>query len=102
MQPELAFDQVFCAFMLMLRLLFFAVVFAAVVVAAVPTFILVNLSNGGDGFGLCAAGLGRCEFSYVQPVELATALVLVLIVLVALIRVGVHLSRRLREHGTLT
>lgn len=83
--------------MLVLRLLFFGVVFAAVVVAAIPTFILVNLSNGGDGMGICGGGLGNCEFTYVQPVELATALMLVLVVLVALVRVGVHLSRRIRS-----
>ncbi len=83
--------------MLLLRLLFFGVVFAAVVVAAVPTFILVNLSNGGSGFGVCGGGLGSCDFAFVDPVELSTALMLVLIILVALVRVGVHLSRRMRS-----
>lgn len=85
--------------MLLLRLLFFGVVFAAVVVAAIPTFILVNLSNGGNGFGICDGGLGNCDFSFVASVELSTALMLVLIVLVALVRIGVHLSRRMRSEG---
>jgi hypothetical protein len=99
--PAVELDRVtyISLIMLLLRLLFFGVVFAAVVVAAVPTFILVNLSNGGNGFGICEGGLGNCDFSFVASVELSTALMLVLIVLVALVRVGVHLSRRMRSEG---
>ncbi len=83
--------------MTLLRFLFFGVMLAALIVAAVPLLVLINLAEGGDGFGLCPGGLGQCEFGYTMPIELSAALVLILFVFVALIRVGTRLWRRIRD-----
>ncbi|MDH3307638.1 MAG: hypothetical protein OEO77_09005 [Acidimicrobiia bacterium] len=84
----------------MLRFLFFGVMLAALLVAAIPLLVLINLAEGGDGFGLCPGGLGRCDFGYTLPLELSASLVVILFVLVALIRVGTRLWRRMRDEGT--
>ena len=51
-------------------------VVAAVVV--VPLFLVFDLASGGTAFGLCPAGLRRCEPGYFTGVELLAVLLLVL------------------------
>lgn len=75
------------------------VVLAIVGIAAVPLFVLLDLRNGGDGWGLCPGGLGECESSYFDGPELATALAIGILALVGLLRILYHLRRILARHA---
>ncbi len=71
--------------------------FAAVgAVAAVPLLVLVDLSSGGTGLGLCPGGLGSCRASYFTAPELFAILTLGLFVLLAAIAGCLRGTRRLQ------
>lgn len=72
--------------MLIMRLLFGALTATALVVASFPMLILVNLAEGGTGYGMCAGGITACDMAYLTPVELLVRLLLLMMVLVALVR----------------
>lgn len=72
--------------MLIMRFLFGALTTTALVVASFPMLVLVNLAEGGTGYGLCAGGITACNMAYLTPVELLVRLLLVMMVLVALVR----------------
>ncbi len=75
--------------MVYLRIILAALLFIALGVGAVPLLVLVSLSGGGTGYGLCPDGISACELGYLSPVEMSVWLVGTLFVLVALI----HLIR---------
>ena len=80
-----------------LRALILILVLAALVIAAVPVLVLINLLGGGTGFGLCAGGLKACPQRFTSGPTLAAYLTLSLLAVVALIRVVTHLLRRVRR-----
>lgn len=80
-----------------LRALILLLVLAALVIAAVPVLVLLNLLGGGSGFGLCAGGLSACPQRFTSGPALAAYLTLSLLAVVALIRVVTHLLRRVRR-----
>ncbi len=70
-----------------LRILLGALIVAVIAVAAVPVFAILDLIDGGTGWGLCPDGLNTCETSYFTGLELAALLTVTLFVLVGLIAV---------------
>lgn len=82
---------------ILIRVAVFLLGASAVVLAAIPLFVLVDLLGGGTGYGLCPAGLGACEKPYSTAAELAIALVFGLFVVVLLIRLLMRLARRLQN-----
>ena len=73
---------------------------AIVVVAMVPMFVLIDLAAGGDGWGLCPDGLGSCGTSYFEGPELIAWLLATIFLLMMLLRVALHLQRRLDARRT--
>jgi hypothetical protein len=81
--------------MIGLRILILVLVLAALLVAAVPVLILLDLVGGGTGAGLCPDGLEACPLRFTSGPTLAVYLTISLMVVVALIRVASRLLRRL-------
>jgi hypothetical protein len=77
-----------------LRALILILVLAALLIAAIPVLVLLNLLGGGTGFGLCAGGLSACPQSFTSGPALAAYLTVSLLTVVALIRVVTDLLRR--------
>jgi hypothetical protein len=80
-----------------LRALILVLVLAALLIAAVPVLVLLNLLSGGTGFGLCEGGLTDCPERFTSGPALAGYLTLSLLLVVALIRIVTHLLRRARR-----
>ena len=70
-----------------LRILLGLLIVAVIAVAAVPVFAILDLIDGGSGWGLCPDGLNDCETSYFTGLELAAVLTVALFVLLGLIAV---------------
>ena len=83
--------------MILIRVLIGVVVAAIVGVALIPLFVLLDLREGGTGWGICSEGFGRCSTSYFSGFELIAGILAVLMGLVLLIGVLVRLLRYLRE-----
>lgn len=81
--------------MLIMRFLFGVLTTAALLVASFPMLVLVNLAEGGTGYGLCAGGITACDMAYLTPVELLVRLLLIMMVLVALVRAIVVLWEKI-------
>jgi|GEM_PF-773220 len=81
-----------------LRIAIGVLIAAAVGVALVPLAVLVDLKDGGSGWGLCPQGLDACRSSYFAGFELLAGLILVLAVVLLLIHLCVKLMRRLERH----
>ncbi len=69
-------------------------ILAALAVATVPLVVLLDLSSGGSGWGLCPRGLAGCDTPYTAGPELAAGLALAMFALIAGIRI---LSRFIRK-----
>lgn len=80
-----------------LRILVGLLIGAAIAVALVPLAVLVDLKEGGTGWGLCPEGLDTCRTSYFAGFELLAGVVVVLFAILALIRICVRLLRRLER-----
>ncbi|MEE8407689.1 MAG: hypothetical protein V3S32_11135 [Acidimicrobiia bacterium] len=74
----------------------------AVVIAAVPILVLVDLLDGGTGYGLCPSGLEACDSPYSTAAELAVLLTLALATSVLGIRLLMRLARRLQNDSQQT
>ena len=61
-------------------------ILAILAVAAVPMVILLDLSGGGTGWGMCESGLDSCRVGNFRGARLAMMLMLVLIALATLLR----------------
>ena len=55
--------------MFLLRLVVFLILVSLVVILAYPLLIIFNLSNGGDGFGLCN-DLIACEIPFLSLIHI--------------------------------
>lgn len=80
-----------------LRVLVAGLLLAILFVAAVPLFLLLDLTAGGSGRGLCPNGLTDCSTTYTAGPELAVALVLTIFALVAAVRITMRIIRRLES-----
>ena len=81
----------------LIRFAIFALVLAAIAIATVPILVLIDLLQGGTGWGLCPSGLSSCEKPYSTGAELLVVLTLALFGTVLGIRLLVRLARNMRE-----
>ena len=79
------------------RLAVFVLVLVAIAIGIVPILVLIDLLEGGTGWGLCPAGIELCDKPYSTGAELIIILSLGLFLTVAGIRLLVRLSRRLQD-----
>ena len=75
----------------------FVLVVAAVAIAIVPILVLIDLLDGGTGYGLCPGGLELCEKPFSTGAELILVLAIALFVVLAGIRLLMRLARRLQD-----
>lgn len=68
----------------------------AVGIAVVPILVMIDLLDGGTGWGLCPGGLEACDLPYTTPFEFAVLLILALFAVVLAIRLLMRLARRLQ------
>ena len=80
-----------------LRLIIGLLVVAAFGVALVPLMVLLDLGDGGTGWGLCADGLSECQTSYFDGFELMAWLFIAMFLLLGMIAACVRILRYL-EH----
>ncbi len=76
------------------RIITIALLVAIAAVAAVPLLVLMDLSGGGDGYGLCPEGLTSCRTSYFSGPELILGLVGIIFLLLGTLQVVRWLERR--------
>ncbi len=69
----------------------------AIGIALVPILVLIDLLDGGTGWGLCPDGLQLCSNPYTTGAEIAVYLILGLFATVIGIRLLVRLARRVRS-----
>ena len=81
--------------MFFLRLAVGILLLAILAIAAIPLLVLIDLSGGGTGFGLCPDGIGSCATPLTAGPELTLILAVVLFVLVASVRLLLRMVRRL-------
>jgi len=81
----------------LVRLCVFLLVVAAVLIGMVPILVLIDLLDGGSGWGLCPSGIELCERPYTTGAELLIMLGLVLFLIVLGIRLLMRLARHLRD-----
>lgn len=72
---------------------------AVAAVGVIPLLIVLDLSTGGTGWGLCPEGMEVCESSYLAGPELIALLAAALFVGVALIAACARGLRALRRHS---
>lgn len=58
----------------LVRLVRAVLIVVAVGIAAVPLLVLLDLANGGTGYGLCPGGVQRCRNPYTAAPELSILL----------------------------
>lgn len=75
----------------------FVLVVVAIAIGIVPVLVLIDLLDGGTGWGLCPGGIELCDKPYSTGAELIIVLTLGLFLAVAGIRLLVRLSRRLQD-----
>lgn len=83
--------------MVWLRIVVAVLALGALAVAAVPLAVLVDLSSGGTGYGLCPQGLADCTLGYGRAIELSMYLALGLFAFVLLIRLAVKVHQLTRD-----
>lgn len=79
------------------RLAVFLLVVVAIAIGIVPILVLIDLLDGGTGWGICPQGIELCDRPYTTGAELVVILTLGLFATVACIRLLVRLARRLQE-----
>lgn len=79
------------------RLGVFLLVVSAVAIGIVPILVLIDLLDGGTGWGLCPGGLEVCDKPYSTGAELIVVLSIALFLVLAGIRLLMRLARRLRD-----
>lgn len=82
---------------LFVRLGVFLLVVVAVGIGVVPILVLIDLLDGGTGYGLCPGGLEFCDKPYSTGAELIIVLSIALFLTVWGIRMLMRLARRLQD-----
>lgn len=72
-------------------------VVVAIALGLVPILVLIDLLDGGTGWGLCPGGIEGCDKPYSTGAELIIILTLGLFLTVAGIRLLLKLARRLQD-----
>lgn len=76
-----------------LRVVIGLLIIAAIVVAIVPLLVILDIRDGGSGWGLCLDGFDVCRNSYFSGFEFLAVYVAVLFGILALIAGAVRLMR---------
>jgi hypothetical protein len=69
----------------------------AIGIALIPILVLIDLLDGGTGWGLCPEGLQACSNPYTTAAEFGILLTLGLFLSVLGIRILMRLARQLRS-----
>jgi hypothetical protein len=69
----------------------------AIGIAIVPILVMIDLLDGGTGWGLCPAGLQACANPYTTAAEFAVMLTLGFLATVIGIRLLMRLARHIRS-----
>ena len=69
----------------------------AIGIAIVPILVIIDLLDGGTGWGLCPAGLEACANPYTTAAEFAVMLTLGFLATVIGIRLLMRLARHIRS-----
>jgi len=81
----------------LVRLGVFVLSATAIGIALVPILVLIDLLDGGTGWGLCPNGIEACNNPYTTAAEIGVVLTLGLFLSVLGIRLLMRLARRLRS-----
>lgn len=81
----------------LVRLGVFVLLALAIAIGIVPILVLIDLLDGGTGWGLCPGGLQACDKPYSTGAELVLILSLALFLVVLGIRMLMRAARRLRD-----
>jgi hypothetical protein len=82
-----------------IRIAIVLLVVAAIGISVMPILILLDLLEGGTGWGLCPNGLEACDNPYTTPFEFLVVLAVGLFAVVLAIRVVMKLARRLQAES---
>ncbi len=82
---------------IILRVLIGALVVAAIGVALVPLLVVLDIREGGTGWGLCAEGFEGCHTTYFAGFEFVAVITVVLFAILTLIAACVRLLRWLNK-----
>lgn len=82
---------------LLVRLGVFVLSATAIGIALIPILVLIDLLDGGTGWGLCPGGLEACSNPFTTAAEIGILLTIGLFLSVLGIRVLMKLARRLRS-----
>lgn len=83
--------------MFFVRLGVFLLVVAAVAIGIVPILVIIDLLDGGTGWGLCPNGIESCDRPYSTGAEMIIILAIGLFLAVLGIRMLMRLARRLQD-----
>ncbi len=84
------------ASMWIVRIGILVLIATAVGIAVVPILVMLDLLDGGTGWGLCPGGLEACNLPYTTPFEFGVILIIALFAVVLAIRLLMRLARRLQ------
>lgn len=82
---------------LFVRLAVFILVVVAIGIGIVPILVLIDLLDGGTGWGLCPGGLQACDKPFTTGAELIILLTIGMFLTVAAIRLLLRVARRLQD-----
>jgi hypothetical protein len=80
--------------LIIVRTLRVILVLMAIALAAFPLFVLLDLAEGGTGYGLCPGGVGECRNPYTAAPELMTILTVGLLTVLGGFRITTHLAKQ--------
>jgi len=83
--------------LLFIRLATFVLSAVAILIALVPILVLIDLLDGGTGWGLCPSGLQTCTNPYTTAAEFAVILTLGFLATVMGIRLLMRLARQIQS-----
>jgi hypothetical protein len=79
-----------------IRISILLLIVAALGIAVVPLLVMLDLLQGGSGFGLCPGGIVACDVPYTTPFEFLVILTFAMFLVVLMIRLIVRLSHRVQ------
>jgi hypothetical protein len=79
------------------RLAVFILVVLAIGIGIVPILVLIDLLDGGSGWGLCPGGLQACDKPFTTGAEMILLLTIGMFLTVAGIRLLMRLARKLQD-----
>lgn len=82
-----------------IRILILGLIAAAIGVAVVPILVMLDLLDGGTGWGLCPNRIESCDVPYTTPFEFLLILAVVMFLVVLAIRLVMKLARRLQAES---